>query len=217
MAYQTVPIYVSQPNQDVSNSAIKNQMRELRDMYVKQSEDGLMIKKRFGYIQKADTGQNSKGDGLYWFEALQAFIVVCNAKVFVMRANYTLTDITGTDLLVEGALCRFSEKVYAGRTYLFICNGGNLIYTDDLGSTTQKVSSITFDVGNVTNLNNFMIINQVDSNLVYYNSRRARLAGRIGYGQYMYIVGGWTISYLPRHDYACSSSLSLCFELWSTQ
>ena len=170
MAYQTVPIYVSQPNQDVSNSAIKNQMRELRDMYVKQSEDGLMIKKRFGYLQKADTGQNTKGDGLYWFEALQAFIVVCNAKVFVMRANYTLTDITGTDLLVEGALCRFSEKVYAGRTYLFICNGGNLIYTDDLGSTTQKVSGINFDVGNVTNLNNFMIINQIDSNLVYYNS-----------------------------------------------
>lgn len=170
MAYKEVSIYVSQPSKDMPESAVSNQLREIRDAYLKQGEDGICIKKRFGLKQVADTGQQAKGDGLYWFESLQAFIVVINARVYTMDASYSLTDITGSDLLIEGAPCSFSEKVYAGRTYLFICNGGKLVYTDDLGSATQQVSGITFGVGNIRNLNNFMIINQVDTNFVYYNS-----------------------------------------------
>ena len=167
MAYETKEIYITPPNQNVNTETIKNGLVKLQDFYVQMSDDGVSLKKRPGLLEVLDLGTNQKGDGLYWFNSISAFIAVSNGRTYKIAQDYTVTDLTGDTILANNQVS-FAEKSYGGSDYLFIANGSQVIYTDGT-ATTQAISSITFNVSCIVNFNNYLIVNKVNTNEWYYN------------------------------------------------
>jgi len=167
VAYQTKEVYITPPNQNVDNETIKNGLVKLQDFYVQMSDDGVALKKRPGLSEVLDLGTNQKGDGLYWFDSIAAFIAVSNGRTYKIAQDYTKTDLTGATILPNNQVS-FAEKSYGGTNYLFICNGSQVIYTNGTAAT-QAISSITFNASCIVNFNNYLIVNKVNSNEWYYN------------------------------------------------
>jgi len=167
MSYETKELFIAKPNKNVDTATIQEGLVVLQDFYMQKSEDGLSFKKRFGLSEVVNTGHNVQGDGLYWFDSIDAFIYVINGRIYKMAQNYALTDLTG-DLLVTEQLVSFVEKSYGGINYLFMANGGNVVYTNGT-ALTQKIASITFNVSSIVNFNSYLIINRVGTNFWYYN------------------------------------------------
>jgi hypothetical protein len=130
---------------------------ELRDGYVDELGN---INRRPGLDAFADTGEVSSVDGIFWWEAEDLALVVCNGKTFKITDNLgTISEITHDDTAWEiGTRVRFADyktSIYGANGALIkeVPNSGNIIDMADAQAPTS-VSHIAF-------LDRYLLANEI--------------------------------------------------------
>ena len=91
-----------------------------------------------------DTNFNLKGfpiDGIFWWEDKLTYIVICNARVFKIDVNRTITELTGSNLNKNKVVYfTLSKSESTGLQYLYFCNDSVINYIDENLTSVNTVS-----------------------------------------------------------------------------
>ena len=145
--------------------------RYVNGILVKKDTGGYVSKRRPGLLLFKDIGSAAKIDGTYWWQKRGILIVVSNGTV------YKITDTSGTTVSLGGVSLntnthvKFAEASYGGINYLFMCNGGQIAYTNG----TAAVAYIA-DVDSPTNcsfigfIDQYLVANDTSTDKFYYSN-----------------------------------------------
>ena len=89
----------------------------------------------------ASLGTDYGIQGLWWWDARQRVVAVCDGVIYTISQQGVVTTLTGDPLNVTGRVvfCPANED----GTYLAMANGGNIVYTKDAATTVAITASTT--------------------------------------------------------------------------
>lgn len=145
----------------VANSIASNDMF---DCYLEPVPDiGLVTRRRPGMTLFTDLSTGAKGDGLFYWEAMNMVIAVSDGRVFHLHEGGSFDELTG-EQCIGGVTCTFSPgQLLNGDPWLYIASG-KLIYTTDGLTTIAPTDPNTPAATHVAWLNSKFIANVPESN-----------------------------------------------------
>ncbi len=171
MAISELPL-TTKPYQDVSAVANSVASEEyINGIMVPRDNGGYILKRRPGLELFKDIGSSASIDGLYWWESKSLLIVVSGGDIYkITDSSGTLVDLGGVSLST-GVRVTFAEASSSGTDYLFMCNGGQIAYTD--GTNTAAFLSDGDAPTNCTHvsfIDQYLVANDTNNDKFYYSA-----------------------------------------------
>lgn len=152
---------------------------ELLDGYL--SESGA-TKKRPGTSLAIDLGLGSNKiiDGLFWWEHKSKLVAVSDGKVYFISYSggaFSSSTVATSDTLATNSPVSFATN----GTYLFMANGGRIVYTDS-STTTAYIADgdAPTTCTHVAFLDGYLLANKTGENRCYYSNLDAPLTWTAG-------------------------------------
>lgn len=145
----------------IANSIAANDMF---DCYLEPvPELGYVTRRRPGLQLFADLDKPFAGDGLFYWDATQTVIAVCNGRVYCLMENGTSTDITGAALNPGIPVIFADGQALDGTPWLYMANG-DLIYSINRANTVAPTDPNTPSATHVAWINSRFIANEEGTN-----------------------------------------------------
>lgn len=145
------------PYRNINEFSLSTNLCQLQDCMF---DDDMSIIRRFGFNTSVDIGTGTQADGNYWWDKKDIEIVVSNGQVWKITDKFgTKVNLT-SDTLEVGTPVTFAE-VYSGSTlYLFMANGGRMVYTDGTITSTYVASAnAPTAVTHIVHIDGYLIAN----------------------------------------------------------
>ena len=164
---QSVKINFKSPNRNVDPTTLNEELYYMRDSY---RDEKLALNKRSGLGSSAvlDLEVDSPIDGQYWWDKQGVGIAVSNGRIWSYTSAYVATELTdGTPLLEQRGQCTFAEvkKTSDNKVYLFIANGGRIVYTDGVATNAAQMVGGDDPVNctHVVHIDGYLIANDIET------------------------------------------------------
>lgn len=162
----------TKPYQNISGVSTTNSSeRYVNGIMVPDDKGGFVSKRRPGLSLFVDIGSSAKIDGVYWWAKKSLLIAVSNGTVYKITNNTgTVVSLGGVSLNTSTRVT-FAEARHSGSDYLFMCNGGQIAYTD--GTTalayiadSNAPTTCTF----VSFIDQYLVANDTSNDKFYYSN-----------------------------------------------
>jgi hypothetical protein len=115
-----------------------------------------------------DFETDSPIDGTYWWRKKDIVVIVSNGRIFSIDSSYVITELSaGVSLLEQRGQCTFIEvkETSSNKIWLFIANGGRIVYTDGVAGGATKMVGADDPVSctHVTQVDGVLIANDTSS------------------------------------------------------
>lgn len=121
----------TKPYKNISGISTTNSSeRYMNGIMVPDDKGGFVSKRRPGMLEFIDLGTGSPIDGVYWWQKKGVLISVSAGVVYKTTSTTGTTINLGGVALNTGTRVIFAEARRSGTDYLFMCNGGQIAYTD---------------------------------------------------------------------------------------
>lgn len=120
-------------------------------------------RRRPGLVLHTDLGTGQKGDGIFWWDAMNRCIAVSSGKIFEVFSDGTNTPFTGT-MPISGIPVKFADgQALDGTPWLYLASGVLNYITSGLISYTPTDTN-TPEATHVAWLNSRFLANNVNTN-----------------------------------------------------
>jgi len=158
---------LEKPNKNVDSSSLTGSFDTIQDGYI---DEMAAIHSRPGLEVLFDVETDTQIDGLFWSNAMSMLFIVSAERIFVKREGAAITDVTGAGLN-RGTKVTFAEAKIGAKTYMFMANGGRIVYTDGLLDTEYIVDeACPLEVTHVAFVDAYLIANSLDTSSWYYST-----------------------------------------------
>jgi len=162
----------SKPYQDVSG--ISNTVAAesyINGIMVPRDKGGYILKRRPGLLEFKEIASSSPIDGMHWWASRSILVVVSGGSIYkITDSSGTLVSLGGVSLST-GTRVTFAEASSSGTDYLFMCNGGQIAYTE--GTTAPAFLSDPDAPTNCTHLSfidQYLVANDTNNDKFYYSA-----------------------------------------------
>ena len=132
---------------------------------------GYVSKKRPGLLDFKDVGTDRGIDGIFWWNEKSLLFIVSNGNIYKLSSTIESPVLMGGVKLKQGERVSFSLASHGVIDYLFLCNGGQIAYTDgdanvSFISDTNAPTNTTF----IEFIDQYLIANDLVNDKFYYSS-----------------------------------------------
>ncbi len=161
--------FIMPSNESVDDVQLEQDMSTVVDGIPLIVNQKLQIKKRPGLRTIIDLDTALPIDGLFWWDKLRVVIVISGGRVWkISDSAGTRVELTGSTALRASALVTFA--LGAEGTVLVMANGGRMVHTDGSTLTTMADADAPTEVTHVTELDGYLIANEVGSGRAHFSS-----------------------------------------------